>query len=156
MSQAAPDPMTSLRKMCEIDLPTILRNEQAAYTHPWSQQIFQDCLKVGYCCQTLVLNEQPIGHAVLAHSADQADLLNLCVAPDWQGNGFGRYLLRHMLHLARSFQIDTVFLEVRISNQPAINLYESAGFCETGQRRGYYPEGPNGREDALILAKPMG
>ncbi|MND05848.1 ribosomal-protein-alanine N-acetyltransferase [compost metagenome] len=55
-----------------------------------------------------------------------------------------------MVKLARDYGAQTILLEVRPSNQAAIELYASAGFAEIGRRRGYYPAG-NEREDAIVL-----
>jgi len=71
-----------------------------------------------------------------------------------QGRGLSRRLLDDLLALAASSCAQTVFLEVRPSNQRALRLYANAGFCEVGLRRGYYPAA-KGREDALVLAKEL-
>ena len=117
--------------------------------------ILRDCLRVGYDCQVALLGKQVVGHAVLSRAVGEAHLLNLCVAPQQQGHGIGRRLLRRMLRLARDGNADTVFLEVRVSNELARRLYESEGFCEIGQRRNYYPHEREGREDAAVYAKPL-
>jgi ribosomal-protein-alanine N-acetyltransferase len=85
----------------------------------------------------------------------EAHILNLCVAPAWQGEGLGRRLLERLLGVARQHHADTAYLEVRMSNDKAIALYESVGFREIGRRRGYYPH-QVGREDALVYAKTLG
>ena len=74
--------------------------------------------------------------------------------PELQGRGLSRQLLDHLLELAISLQAQTVFLEVRLSNQRALRLYASVGFCEVGLRRGYYPAS-KGREDGWGLAKEL-
>jgi ribosomal-protein-alanine N-acetyltransferase len=68
--------------------------------------------------------------------------------------GLGRRLLRRLLALAHAKGADTAFLEVRKSNTLARALYASEGFCEIGDRRGYYPA-RNGREDAVVLARAL-
>ena len=68
-----------------------------------------------------------------------------------QGEGLGRIMVEHMLKCARNKGAARTFLEVRPSNHVAIKLYESMGFTQIGERRGYYP-GHEGREDALVLA----
>ena len=69
-----------------------------------------------------------------------------------QGQGLGRRLLQHLIAEAGRKEADTMFLEVRASNRAASSLYDSAGFNEVGQRRGYYPAEGGAREDALVLA----
>jgi len=81
----------------------------------------------------------------------EAHVLNVCIAPDRQGHGLGRALMTHLLERARALGAELVFLEVRPSNRPAIELYESMGFNAIGLRRNYYPA-PFGHEDAQIMA----
>ena len=92
-----------------------------------------------------------LGYGVLSAAAGEAHILNLCIAPEYQGRGHGRRLLRRMLDLARWHQALQVFLEVRPSNPRAIQLYRDEGFNEIGRRPRYYPA-RDGREDALVMA----
>ena len=95
-----------------------------------------------------------LGHGVLSVAAGEAHLLNVCVHPDCQGNGFGRNIVEYLITRARQGEATTMFLEVRPSNQVACNLYEDLGFNEVGIRENYYPAYV-GREDALVLAKEL-
>ncbi len=144
----------TFRPMADEDLTAVMAVEVEGYSHPWSQDIFRDCLRAGYHCWVLQVGERLVGHGVMSVAVGECQILNLCVHPDWQGRQFGRRLLRRLLAIARQRQADTAFLEVRRSNHPAIHLYQAEGFCETGLRRNYYPKG-QGREDAIIMAKPL-
>ncbi len=155
MSAVIQELQPGLRAMCEGDLGAVFINERAAYSYPWSMDILRDCLRVGYHCMVAGFDGELAGHAVLSTGAGEAQLLNLCVAPDWQGRGLGRRLLRRMLCIAREKAADTVYLEVRASNHVARALYESEEFCEIGRRKGYYPHERHEREDAVVYAKPM-
>ena len=154
MSAILKDPLLQIRQMRVQDLPAVMRNECAAYSHPWTEGIMRDCIKVGYHCQVCVLDQDITGHAVLSVGGGEAHLLNLCVAPNWQRKGLGRRLLARMSTIAAQRLADTRFLEVRHSNLVARELYESDGFIEVGRRPDYYPAA-GGREDALIFAKPL-
>ncbi len=136
-------------------MDAVMELEQRAYEFPWSVGNFKDCLRSGYyCCvyhNGTHLKSSPIGYAVMSVVAGEAQILNICIDPEMQGQGLGRRLLRHLIAEAGRQSADTIFLEVRISNQAAFSLYESSGFNEIGQRRGYYPA-KDGREDALVLA----
>lgn len=154
MSAVLKNPAPSFRLMMDTDLPAIMDIENCAYSHPWSEAIFQDCLRVGYCCWVLELDRKIIGYCVMSVGAGECHLLNLCIEPDLQNKGYGALLLDHMLDIAKSHHADTAFLEVRPSNQYAIKLYQRAGFDEVGMRRDYYPA-YIGREDALILARTL-
>ena len=137
------------------DLASVIAVETSAYSHPWSEGILLDCLRVGYSCWVCELGEELVGHAVMSVAVGEAHLLNICIGPDWQGLGVGRRLLRRMLRIAGDRQADTMFLEVRASNTGARGLYESEGFGEIGRRSDYYPASGGGREDALIYAKAL-
>tara|TARA_Y100001935_G_scaffold223408_1_gene198820 strand:+ start:53195 stop:53671 length:477 start_codon:yes stop_codon:yes gene_type:complete len=145
----------SIRDMKIDDVDKVFMNELHSFTYPWTKGIFHDCLRVGYNCLVAEFNNKIVGHAVLSASYGEAHLLNLSVAPDYQNNGIGRILLRRASRLAIEQGMDTIFLEVRISNVGAQSLYQSEGFCEVGRRNGYYPHATNGREDAIIYAKPI-
>ncbi len=126
--------------------------ERAVYDFPWTLGIFQDCLRVGYCCWLLELDRQVIGYGVMSVVIEESHVLNLCVHPGWQGKGLGRKLLRRLLKIARQHGAETAFLEVRESNRAALALYGSLGFVEVGRRRGYYPAIGDSREDALVMS----
>ena len=147
--------MLKISPMQPEHLDAVMEIEQRAYEFPWTAGIFKDCLRSGYyCCvylQGAHLNASPIGYGVMSVVAGEAQILNICIDPNMQGEGLGRRLLQHLIAEAGRQSADTVFLEVRSSNQAAFALYDSAGFNEIGQRRGYYPA-KDGREDALVLA----
>ena len=82
---------------------------------------------------------------------DEASLLNICIVPSEQGNGYAKVLLQFLCEQVRTLGADTLFLEVRASNQTALHLYEKMGFNQIGTRRNYYPA-KKGREDAWIFA----
>lgn len=140
-----------LRPMQEADLPLVFTIEQLAYTHPWNLRILQDCLRVGYRAWVLLREADIIGYGFLSVAAGEAHVLNICIDPQFQGQGYGHYLLNHLLSLARQQGADTVFLEVRTSNTDAIRLYNRLGFNQIGLRKNYYPHA-QGREDAIIFA----
>lgn len=136
------------------DLDHISAIEQRAYAFPWNLGIFQDCLRAGYICLSATWHGEIIGYGVMSVAVGECHILNICIAPEWQGLGLGRGLLRRMLRIARQQGADTAFLEVRPSNLAARRLYEASGFNEVGVRRGYYPA-VRGREDAIILARAL-
>jgi|TARA_B110000196_G_scaffold41707_1_gene31948 [ribosomal protein S18]-alanine N-acetyltransferase len=145
---------SEVRRMQLTDLPDVLRNERRGYTHPWTEGIFRDCLGNGQECWLLMCSDQNVGHGILSVAAGESHLLNVCVHPDFQGHGFGRILVEHLLERARKGEASTIFLEVRPSNVAACELYDKLGFNEVGIRENYYPSNV-GREDALVLAKEL-
>jgi ribosomal-protein-alanine N-acetyltransferase len=153
MSALATDagPRAALRPMRESDVDAVYDIEVRAYPFPWTAGIFRDCLRADYPSWVLVEDGRIIGYYLMSLAADEAHVLNVCVAPEAQGRGHGRRLLRSILQLARARRVQRVFLEVRPTNTNAIALYFSEGFNEIGRRPRYYPAG-SGREDALVMA----
>lgn len=144
----------SFRTMHRDDLKQIMAIEEQAYSHPWTIGIFRDCLRM-HRCWVAQDNETIVGYGVLMLAPGESHVLNLCVKPDQQRKGFGRQLLRMLMQQSEKSDVDMILLEVRRSNQSAIDLYQSEGFHELGVRKGYYPA-HNGREDAIIFARYLG
>jgi len=135
-------------------LGDVMRNERRAYSHPWTEGIFKDCIESGHECWILEVTNRVIGHGVLSMGAGESHLLNICINPEYQGHGYGGLLLDHMIVRAESHQCRCIFLEVRASNLAAYKMYEKLGFTEIGVRKGYYPA-YIGAEDALVLVKEL-
>ena len=154
MNQAVRAPLQDfrIRPMLLDDVPAIMQVETLAYEFPWSAGIFNDCLRSGYQGWLLQSGGQLGGYAMLAYGVDEAHLLNICIAPDWQGRGLGRHLMRHILASARQQGVASVLLEVRPSNPHALSLYQSLGFVEIGRRPRYYPA-REGREEAIVMRR---
>ena len=152
MSAVLRRPEFVMLPMLGEDVPAVMEVETAAYPFPWTEGIFRDCLRVGYCCWVSKREDEVVGYGVMSVAAGECHILNLCVHPDLQGQG--RVMLRCLVGIGRNHNADTAFLEVRASNRSALRLYEAEGFCEVGIRRGYYPA-VEGREDAVIMARSL-
>jgi ribosomal-protein-alanine N-acetyltransferase len=148
-------PVIQVRAMRNEDLSRVGELENASYDFPWSQGVFADCLRAGHPCWVLCVDALVAGYGILSTGADEAHILNICIAPDYRGQGLGRHLLRRLLDIARWNGAERVFLEVRPSNPLAKSLYESLGFKEIGRRPRYYPA-KNGREDAIVMVLELG
>ena len=144
--------LVEIRTMSYSDLKSVISVEEKAYPHPWTLGIFRDCLRIGYNAWVMTLDKKIIGYGIVMLSPGEAHILNICIEPDFQKKGLGRYLLRFILKKSNQTDVDMVLLEVRRSNAAAQQLYQSEGFHELGVRKAYYPA-DNGREDAIILAK---
>lgn len=143
----------SLRLLSESDLPDVMALERSAHSHPWRLSSFEDCLKGRQKCWLAFHKEKLVGLVVITHGGGDAELLNISVSPDFQRKGIGRCLLDHTVDVVRE-KADMLFLEVRVSNHKAIELYSREGFFELGQRKNYYPT-VNGHEDALLMARQL-
>ena len=144
-----------LRPMEAGDLVRVAALERESYVFPWSDQIFADCLRVGYHCVVVDTDAGVAGYGVLSMGAGEAHVLNLCVAEVFRRRGIGRGLLLALLAYARDRGVRDAFLEVRRTNRGAIALYHEFGFQCVGTRRGYY-QAQEGREDALVYRLELG
>ena len=103
---------------------------------------------------SLVREDRVAGYGVLSIAAGEAHILNICVDPDLRSHGYGEKLLDEMLFRARATSVREIFLEVRPSNERAIQLYQKKGFHQVANRPAYY-QANEGREDAAVLAKKL-
>lgn len=147
---AVVEPRLAFRPMQRADLDTIMEIEPTIYPYPWTRGNFADSIKAGYSCWIAEHEGAIVGYAVMMMALDEAHLLNISIAQEYQGRGWGRYLLEHVIEVARRYRGQMMFLEVRPSNRPAMRLYERMGFNEFSVRKGYYPAA-NGREDAILM-----
>lgn len=141
-------------------LDAVLHIEQRAYSHPWTRGNFLDGLRTGYHMRVLVGGEAAaetvLGYYVAMQGVAEAHLLNITVAPPYQGQGWARLMLDALVLWARGVPaqppLETLWLEVRASNQRAIQVYEAQGYRRMGLRKDYYPDGHGRREDALVMS----
>lgn len=144
--EAAFEPMTLER------LPQVLPIERSAYDHPWTHGNFADSLRSGYEAQLLCAGGELLGYFVAMKGVDEVHLLNITVAPAWQGQGWGRLMLEALATWSRGQGAQWLWLEVRVGNLRAQRLYERNGFRRVGERRRYYPAAGGGREDAIVMS----
>jgi ribosomal-protein-alanine N-acetyltransferase len=154
MSAAVDDLGPAIREMQYSDVPAIVAIETGTYAFPWTATIFRDCLLAGYTSLVLEHAGELQGYAIMSLAAAEAHLLNLCVAEHLRRRGFGKWLVQHLLGQARSAGADRIYLEVRPTNQAALELYRKAGFVELGIRR-KYNRSLAGREDAMVLVRRL-
>ena len=147
---AVPIPQLHYRRMRAADLAEVAQLEKSLYGFPWSLGNFRDSVNAGYDCWTVTHGERVIGYAILMIALDEAHLLNIAVASEWQNQGIGGDFLKHMIHVAKAAACQIVYLEVRPSNLAARHLYRTMGFQQIAIRPEYYPAAA-GREDALFL-----
>jgi ribosomal-protein-alanine N-acetyltransferase len=150
-------PKATLRAMCVGDLDTVIAVERSAYSFPWTRGNFIDSLAAGYFAEVLLHDSAGlVGYYVAMKGVDEMHLLNLTVAPAQQRRGHSHTLLDALERHCRGQRIDTLWLEVRASNDRARQVYARRGFAEVGLRRGYYPAGKALREDAIVMSLTLG
>ena len=147
-----------IRPMQPDDVDDVFNIEMAAHRAPWSRDILRDCVLVNYDCRILeVYND--IGcilasYIICRYDENRCHVLNLCVAPSMQGNGYGQLLLQNVIESQQVTAVHTIILEVRPSNLAAMRLYQKMGFLQTGIKAGYYRD-DLGVEDAVVLQKKL-
>lgn len=148
------EPPVTIREMKHDDLAMVSDIERRSYEFPWSHGVFRDCLLAGYQNIVLVRDDVVAGYGVLSVAAGEAHILNICIDPDCRSRGYGEKLLDEMLFRARAASVRQIFLEVRPSNERALQLYRKKGFHKVADRPKYY-QAHGGREDAAVLAKKL-
>lgn len=145
-AEARFEPMVAAR------LPEVMDIELSAYAHPWSITNFRDALKAGYQAQLLVGGSTVLGYFVAMKGVDEVHLLNITVAPAFQRQGWARVMLDALALWARGERVQWLWLEARVSNTRAVQVYEAHGYRRVGQRRAYYPAARGTREDAIVMS----
>jgi ribosomal-protein-alanine N-acetyltransferase len=143
--------MMKIIAMNESHVPQIAALEKLCFSDAWSENSIRSELTNQLSLWLVAVD----GDRVAGYIGSQtvlgwADMMNLCVSPDYRRQGIGEKLTAELERLLREEKVECLTLEVRVSNAPAIALYEKLGFQQVGKRPRYY-EKP--REDALILRK---
>lgn len=134
------------------DFSQLFEIEQAAHLVPWSEGILRNNQGDKYLNLKWQAQGEILAFAICQQVLDEATLFNIAVHPKAQGKGIGKQLLSGLIAQLRCRDVLTLWLEVRASNQVAIQLYQSLGFNEVTVRKRYYPTPDGGREDAIVMA----
>jgi len=148
-----------LRRLGLGDLKEIEEIERRSYPTPWSRSMFAgELAKPSSIClgafEGDVEDGRLCGYLVVSRYVDAWHVMNIAVDPEQRSRGIATMLLERLFELTADDARRGYTLEVRVSNETAISLYERLGFESRGIRRGYYTDN---REDALIMWKdPIG
>ena len=145
----------TVRRMRLSDVEAVSRIEAATFPRPWSESAFRQELERNVAARYLVAlrGEEIVGYAGAWVILDESHITNIAVAEPWRGKGIGRELTGRLLWYLSNLGASYATLEVRVSNVPAIRLYEAYGFENMGIRKNYY-ERPT--EDAFIMKRSYG
>ena len=137
-----------IRKMTFEDVKTVAKIEKECFSLPWSEASFEDSLAredtVFLVCEDLDV----VGYIGMYLSFEEGEITNVAVTPSYRQRGCGNLLIQAIKEEAKARAAESVILEVRVSNVPAISLYKKHGFEEIGIRKNFY-EHPS--EDAIIM-----
>ena len=152
----------TIQPMCDGDIDTVLDIERRVFPHPWSENFFRLILedRNNYMV-TLKLRGVVIGYGGYHFLKNGAGfslngknyeyvvhIINLAIAPEYQGRGYGSALMDNILADALKRGAEYAYLEVRPSNSRAISLYRKFGFMIVGIIENYYPQEG---ENALVM-----
>lgn len=136
--------------MVEDDLVAVLAIEQLSFSTPWKREHFVHELGARHSFPFVALCDgSVVGYVCLMSLFEEAQILDIAVAPALRGLGVARDLLEYATDVARQQGAELLALEVRSTNGAAIALYERNGFVRTGLRQKYY----DGRDDAVLMEK---
>ena len=148
----------SVRHMKPSDIDAVYSIELAAHRAPWPRDILAECLHAGFDCRVLDSQDGEdvtlVGYVMCRYTENSCHILNLCVAPALQGNGYGQILLQDIIDSPAEAFVYKLVLEVRPSNIIANRLYKKMGFQQVAIKRGYYRD-TQSIEDAIILEKQL-
>lgn len=143
------------QQVLEENYDPAFKLQTACHSFPWSRGQFLDCLSPPYFSYQMCRGNSVIGYYVGLSVSVEATLMDIGIAKSERGKGLGRELLKHFLREANQRQAEEAWLEVRVSNTPAIQLYTDMEFEEIERRKHYYPA-VEGKEDALIMRLILG
>ncbi len=147
--------VVSLHEMTPEHLDDVANIEQSVQSFPWTRGNFSDGLQAGYGAWVAVQGERVVGFCMVMFAPDVAHVLVIAVTPEVQKQGVGSLLLERCEREARARGLTTIVLEVRPSNENALNFYRHQGFSQLAIRKDYYPAGHFKREDACVMEKKL-
>ena len=119
---------------------------------PWDAAAFATLLGQPGSFGRIALHGAPVGFVLCRRALDEMEILTLCVLPEMRGRSVATNLLRSALEDARGMGVRSAFLEVAVSNAPALRLYHRAGFAAAGRREAYYRARDGVSVDAVVLS----
>lgn len=138
-------------RMDESHVAQIAQLETEYFSDPWSVRSITSELNNPLSLWFVAVNgEEVVGYVGSQSVLDEADMMNLAVSGLYRRQKIGENLVEILIENLKKRGVKSLSLEVRVSNEPAIRLYEKMGFVQVGRRPKYYA---NPREDALILRK---
>ena len=140
-----------IRRATPADAAAIAAAEAICFSDPWCERDILGYISTeGGICFVAYRGDRLIAYILGRLIAPEAEIYRIAVLPDERGRGVGYRLLDFSMKTERTRGLETVFLEVRSKNIPAINLYASYGFKSVGTRKGYYKDPV---DDAIIMIR---
>ena len=137
---------TEIKKLTLSDIPQILEIETASFSHPWSINSFRTSLINDVFTCIGIFEKRLAGYLITINTIDELHILNIAVKPELRKRGYAAAMMKYIMELFAD-SVKYIWLEVRVSNQTAIDFYRKFGFQTVSTRSSYYPDG----EDALLM-----
>ncbi len=143
-----------IRKMELEDIDAVVAMEYELFTSPWSKEdlVYEITKNAFSTILVLEIEKEIVGYIGMWNLGDQTQITTLGVAKKHQGHGYSKVLMNKCIEISSYLGYDNINLEVRVSNQRAINLYQSCGFKIVAVRKDYYQDT---HEDAYLMIKEM-
>ena len=139
-------------KVDRAHLAEIAALEKICCPEPWSEQALNLFLGNDAVAFAAAESGKVLGYIGLLPAPGEGQILNLAVFPEARRRGIAKGLVARVISEAQARGSESLSLEVRVSNTPAIRLYQSFGFSVAGTRKGFYRHPV---EDALVMIKPL-
>lgn len=139
------------RRAIPDDAPRIAEIEASVFSDPWSERdIFDIVTHEGGICFCAIKEGRVVAYVLGRLIAPEGEIYRVAVIPEERERGIGYRLLDYSVKTSRGKGLETLFLEVRSKNLPALALYRAYGFEKVGLRKNYYK---NPDDDAIIMVK---
>lgn len=142
--------MIEIQRLCAEDIDAVYRIECACFTDAYTKETFERELtnKISYYI-TARIDGVIVGYAGMWRIVDEAEVISIASAPEFQRCGVGTALLEHLVTECARRAVQTIRLEVRQGNLAAQQLYQKFGFEPYGIRKRYY----DNTEDAILMIR---
>ena len=143
----------TVEKLTAAHLPAVADIEALCFADPWSEKALGLLITDGAYGAVCLQNGRVMAYGGILWAPDEGQITNIATHPEARRCGIGAAVLEHLIAEASSRGCEQLSLEARVSNTPAISLYERYGFLKVGLRRGFYK---HPIEDAYVMCLPLG
>jgi [ribosomal protein S18]-alanine N-acetyltransferase len=146
----------SISEMSKEDLDEVMVIEKVSFAAPWSRRLFEETIEIPFSISFVArkrIDNTVIGYANFYLVGEDAQVLNIAIAPAHRARGYGKSLLSYAIGGLRERNAKDIYLEVREGNKEALSMYAMFGFRKVGRRKKYYTET---NEDAIVMHLKVG
>lgn len=146
--------MVTVKRIEEKDLDTLAALEQEIFSDSWSREGLEESLSQNHALLLGAWADDVLaGYLVFYYSPGEGEIVRIATAESMRRKGIASHLLLELENVCEEKEIEKLFLEVRESNETAIEFYKSHGFTEDGLRKNFYTKPV---EDAVLMSRSLG